>query len=295
MYEQISLDILNNQETTLTEKVIVPPLKIQGIKTKLIPFIKSNILWDNRKGTWYEPFMGSGVVAFNMLPRKAVLGDINPYIIQFYKDLQSKKITPNIIRDYLEEEGPKLAATSADKDSYYYKVRERFNSNHNSLDFLFLQRSNFNGMMRFSKNGYNVPFGRKPNRFRPALISKIVNQSKKVSDIITNFDWEFVCQPWEETVSSVQTGDFVYLDPPYIGRNTDYFTSWDEEDAEKLCLYFNQRTEIRFALSMWYENKYRKNEYVKKWRGKVVTTEHFYFVGGKEENRNKVIESLILG
>lgn len=277
------------------KRIVVPPLKIQGIKTKLVPFIKNNISWNSKNGVWYEPFMGSGVVAFNMMPRKAVLGDINPYIIQFYIDLQSRKITPSIIRDYLEEEGPKLAATPADKNSYYYKVRERFNISHSSLDFLFLQRSNFNGMMRFSKKGYNVSFGKNPNRFSSALITKIVNQSRKVSDIITNFDWKFVCQSWEKTVKHVQTQDFVYLDPPYIGRNTDYFTHWDKKDANELCYWFNQRKNIHFALSMWYENKYRKNEYVNKWRGNIVTTEHFYFVGGKKENRNAMIESLILG
>ena len=296
MYEQMVLKAFDGSDSLPSkDKIIVPPLKIQGIKTKLVPFIRENIPWDTDSGVWYEPFMGSGVVAFNIMPKRAVLSDINPYIIQFYKDLQLGEITPNIIRDYLEEEAPKLAATPADKNSYYYEVRNRFNSSHSSLDFLFLQRSNFNGMMRFSKNGYNVSFGRKPDRFRPALITKIVNQSKKVSDIITNLDWEFICQPWEKTVSNAKTNDFIYLDPPYIGRNTDYFIEWEDNDAENLSSYFNSRENIHFALSMWYENKYRKNDYIQKWRGKLFTNEHFYFIGGKKKNRNPMIEALIIG
>lgn len=39
----------------------VPPIKIQGIKTKLVPFIAASIYWDDN-GTYFEPFMGSGVV-----------------------------------------------------------------------------------------------------------------------------------------------------------------------------------------------------------------------------------------
>ena len=36
-----------------------PPLKTQGIKTKLTPFIARHIDWDWR-GRWVEPFLGSG-------------------------------------------------------------------------------------------------------------------------------------------------------------------------------------------------------------------------------------------
>lgn len=45
-------------------KVITPPIKSQGIKTKLVPWIKE--ILPNQEGTWIEPFLGTGVVAFNM-------------------------------------------------------------------------------------------------------------------------------------------------------------------------------------------------------------------------------------
>ena len=40
-------------------KVKVPPIKIQGIKTKLVPFIASSIKWDGR-GTYVEPLWVAG-------------------------------------------------------------------------------------------------------------------------------------------------------------------------------------------------------------------------------------------
>ena len=273
--------------------VNVPPIKIQGIKTKLVPFIKDNISFD-KNGTWFEPFMGSGVVGFNLAPKNAVFGDINPYIIDFYNKLKSQEITPKIVREYLEEEGSKLADTPADKNSYYYIVRDRFNKTHNPLDFLFLQRSNFNGMIRFSKNGYNVPFGRKPNRFRPSLITKITNQVATTQEKILQNNWTFQCTNWQELLKSASDKDFIYLDPPYIGRNTDYFTSWEENDANELANFFINHQNLHYALSMWYKNKYRKNDHLTQWKGKMVTNEHFYFVGGHEENRNSIIEALIL-
>ena len=129
------------------EKVRVPPIKIQGIKTKLVPFIADKIDWCADEGIWYEPFMGSGVVGFNVGPKKAIFSDINPHIINFYNDIKTGIITPEIVRSYLEIEGAKLALTPADKNSYYYEVINRFNIDPNSLYFLFLQRSNFNGMI----------------------------------------------------------------------------------------------------------------------------------------------------
>jgi DNA adenine methylase len=61
--------------------VKIPPIKCQGIKTKLVDFIRDNIVW-NKQGNWIEPFLGSGVVAFNIGPEKAVLSDTNKHIIQ---------------------------------------------------------------------------------------------------------------------------------------------------------------------------------------------------------------------
>ena len=277
----------------MNKKVIVPPIKIQGIKTKLIPFISEHInLQPNM--IWYEPFMGSGAVGFNLAPKNAIFSDNNPYIIDFYKQLQDKTITPFIVRQFLTTEGQKLAQTPANKDSYYYVVRKRFNQYHNPLDFLFLQRSNFNGMIRFGNNGYNVPFGRKPNRFAPALITKIVNQVRNTQDIILKNNWQFKCLSWQESLNNLPTNSFIYLDPPYIGRSTDYFQHWTEQDAKDLSNYFNNKSQLHYALSMWEKNKYRENPYLKEWTGTIYTTEHFYYLGGKQQNRNQIIEALII-
>lgn len=282
------MNLLPNEIT----KVHVPPIKIQGIKTKLIPFIAQSIEW-NGEGTWYEPFTGSGSVGFNIGADSAVFGDNNPHIIKFYQELQAHKFDAQDVREFLTVEGEKLAKTSANKDSYYYEVRRRFNKTHESLDFLFLQRSNFNGMIRFGPNGYNVPFGRKPERFRQALITKICNQVEWLQYQMDTHDWEFICADWKEVLGSSKSDDFVYLDPPYIGRSTDYFDSWTEDNANDLANYANSM-DSGYALSMWAQNKYRHNDHLARWNGTVLTNEHYYFLGGKETNRNAMTEALVV-
>lgn len=156
-----------------TDKVFAPPLKIQGIKTKLVPMIKAHAFLD-ADAIWIEPFMGSGAVGFNVAPMTAVFADTNPHIIDFYNQIKSGAITSGIVRSFLEEEGQILAENGA---KYYYEVRERFNRLHHPLDFLFLNRSCFNGMMRFNKNNaFNVPFGHKSQRFSKAYVTKIESQ-----------------------------------------------------------------------------------------------------------------------
>lgn len=238
------------------DKIFVPPIKIQGIKTKLIPLIKENVIL-NANSIWLEPFMGSGVVGFNIAPKMAIFADTNPHIIQFYNEIKSKKISSYIVRQFLEEEGKKLEALD---DKYYYEVRNRFNKNHASLDFLFLNRVCFNGMIRFNKSfEFNVPYGHKPQRFSKAYVTKIVNQVKHIEELLDNHDWIFVCQSFEKTIAEASMNSFIYCDPPYIGRHVDYYDSWDEEKEWKLYTILKQ-TNALFMLSTWDHNDFRSNE-----------------------------------
>jgi len=272
-------------------KTFVPPIKSQGIKTKLVEWISLNVK-EIEFDRWVEPFMGTGVVAFNVRPKKALLCDSNPHLIKFYKAIQNKEITSAIVRNFLNEEGLKLLETDG---KHYYKVRERFNELESPLDFLFLSRSCFNGMMRFNKKGgFNVPFCKKPNRFAQALITKIANQVENISQIIEHGDYEFKHQDFSQTLLELKNSDFVYCDPPYIGRHVDYFDSWSEEDE----IILNKgliNSNCKFILSTWLSNKYRINDYVFSiWKDCFVATkEHFYHVGGKETNRNAVYEALL--
>jgi DNA adenine methylase len=272
-------------------KVFVPPIKSQGIKTKLVNWISSNVK-NLEFDRWVEPFMGTGVVAFNIRPRKALLSDSNPHLIRFYSALQEKKITSGMVRKFLTEEGAKLLSSNGD---YYYEVRNRFNSENNPLDFLFLSRSCFNGMMRFNrKGGFNVPFCKKPNRFAQALVTKISNQVENISQIIEQGEYTFKHQDFKESLKELKPNDLVYSDPPYIGRHVDYFDSWSEEE-EIILKNGLEGSEAKFILSTWLSNKYRTNDYVfSVWGNCFVTTkEHFYHVGGKETNRNAVYEALL--
>jgi len=168
---------------------LVPPLKCQGIKTKLVGEIGRVAQTPGFK-RWVEPFCGSCVVALNVQPKNALLSDSNVHIIKLYQEIQSGELTAALAKSFLEEEGNKLRTEG---EPYYYAVRERFNACPTSLDFLFLNRSCFNGVMRFNRSGkFNVPYGHKPQRFAQAYVTKITNQIRRISEVISSCDWTFV-------------------------------------------------------------------------------------------------------
>ena len=164
----------------MAEKIFVPPIKLQGIKTKLVPLIRQNI--PPLKNTlWLELFMGSGVAGFNIRHSRAVFADINPHII-----------TSDIVKGFLYDYGRKL---EADGGKFYYAVRESFNKSHDPLN---------------RDHQFNVPYGHKPGRFTRAYITKIANQVRYIESCLMVYDWKFICQPFEAAIAMSDAGSFIF-------------------------------------------------------------------------------------
>lgn len=276
--------------------VKVPPIKSQGKKTKLVEWIKGelDLIEKDEHYVFIEPFVGTGAVGFNIAPRNAIFSDINPHLINFYKAIKEKSINSIEVKKFLTHEGALLLANP----DYYYTLRERFNKEASPLDFLFLTRSCFNGMMRFNRTGgFNVPFCKKPERFSVAYVTKICNQVKWLEGKILNNNWEFYnCdfKPILETNKNNKDAIY-YLDAPYVLRHTDYFNGWGAK--EEVSLYEALKAqEGQFILSTWVGNEFRQNPYIESLWSEfaMVTKGHTYHVGAKVSNRPEIIEALVI-
>lgn len=279
--------------------VIIPPIKSQGIKTKLVPWINDLILQSGiniQYANWIEPFFGTGVVGINTPVRgRHIVADTNPHLINFYKEVQNGNITPQNTREYLQHEGNILSVSEDNGYAHYRTVRNRFNQNHSPFDFLFLSRAGFNGMMRFNRQGHwNVPFCKKPERFAPAYITKICNQIAGIQQVIQKYNWEFNNVSFIETIKRARAGDIIYCDPPYFGRYVDYYNGWTENDEIALHEAL-LHTPAHFILSTWHHNEFRENKMMNQlWNHfNVETKEHFYHGGGHIENRHAMVEALV--
>lgn len=192
-----------------------PPLKWVGGKRWLVPHLLP--FWkEHGRRRLVEPFCGGLAVTLGLRPRRALLNDINPHLMNFL----------TWVRDGLHIS----SRMSNDKD-LYYAHRCRFNelialglteTREAAGLFYYLNRTGYNGLCRFNKSGYfNVPFGR----------YKTINYVTDFSLYKTVFaEWGFTCVDFEHV--PVQDDDFIYADPPYDVEFTQYskggFT-WDDQ------------------------------------------------------------------
>lgn len=276
--------------------MIIPPIKIQGKKTKIVPKIMEiadGILTDHPEiDTWVEPFLGSGVVAFNCPGRikKVIVNDINPHIIKFYKGVADGIITPDKIREVFDIHNQNLLKDGYD---YYNQIKDRFNQSFDTMDFLFLTRTGFNGVMRFNNSGkWNVPFCKLNNRLSKNVIEDLTNSVDELSRLFKSKEFIFYNKSFEEVIESAPENSIFYCDPPYYGLQVQYFKGWRKEDEIRLNEMLKDKV---FIYSTWLEDGIRENMMIKKYWGEyeIEGKKHKYNVAEKAEKRNQVTEGLI--
>ena len=275
--------------------MIIPPIKIQGKKTKIVPKIMEiaqTLLSEHKTDTWAEPFLGSGVVAFNCPSsiKKVYANDINPHIINFYKSVQDKTITPERIRDEFSVHSKRLLQGGGD---YYKEIKDRFNTSFETMDFLFLTRTGFNGVMRFNNSGkWNVPFCKLNDRLSAKVTDDLAVSVRELGDLFQKKEYVFSNQPFEEVMASVPENTLFYCDPPYYGLQTQYFKGWEKEDEIRLNELLKGKL---FIYSTWLNDGHRDNPMIQDyWKDyEIEGKQHKYNVAEKSTQRSQVTEGLI--
>lgn len=190
---------------------------------------------------YHEPFLGAGSIFFktfselNVLPhflsKQMFLSDINFDVINFYNCLANKK--EELYSSLIELSDLYFATNDEEKrKELFLEIRgldrnslfEDLSDVKKAARFLFLTKTSFNGLCRYSKkNGYyNSPFGylKKPNIFNEKDLDYFHNILKNENIIIKN-------QDFESSKKLIKKGDLVFIDPPYIPLSkTSSFTSY---------------------------------------------------------------------
>jgi len=161
-------------------------------------------------------FCGGLAVSLGLQPSEALLNDINPHLVNFYKWVQRGLVVDVVMRN---------------SGKTYYAYRERFNALLGSGDsetaeaaslFYYLNKTGFNGLCRFNQEGrFNVPFG----------TFKSINYLRDFSHYQKVFSrWTFIAMDFQSV--PLAPSDFVYADPPYDVDFTRYAKQvfgWEEQ------------------------------------------------------------------
>ena len=190
-----------------------PILKWVGGKRELTPKIREMLPpgFDPNKNMYYEPFLGGGAVLLDINPSRAKVSDINPELINVYRQVRDKVET---VITYLTRIDAGHEEFS-DKKAYYYLIRKYFNE-HLGTDtplqaacFIYLNKHCFNGLYRVNKKGeFNVPFNGKLTGG-----SFDADHLREVSKQIQNV--HFLHNDFAVTVHDALPGDFCFIDSPY--------------------------------------------------------------------------------
>ncbi|MCY7442010.1 MULTISPECIES: DNA adenine methylase [Bacillus amyloliquefaciens group] len=207
------------------KKEVTPFLKWAGGKRWLIQQYPE--LFPTEYNTYFEPFLGSGVVFFHIQPEFAVLNDTNKDLIDSYKAIRSRW---RKVYTLLSEHHKNHCK------NYYYDIRS---TSYRSLEeraakMIYLNRTCFNGIYRVNKKGeFNVPIGSKTQ----VLLD--TDDFQKISKILKGI--KLLNTDFEKVINLSREHDFVFVDPPYTVRhNSNGFVKYNEvlfswEDQERLA------------------------------------------------------------
>ncbi len=163
-------------------------------------------------------FLGGGAVLYELLGRdievrRTECGDTCVPLIELWQ----------VVRDDPEELIHRYAESwtrlQSEGKEFYYELRERFNRTHDPYLFFFLLRTCRNGLVRFNRDGeFNAGFhGARPG-MAPEFIEAILADwwgrlgSREV---------HFAVRDYREV--STGAGDLIYLDPPYLNEDGQYY------------------------------------------------------------------------
>ena len=210
-----------------TSVKLKPFTKWTGGKRQLLP--KLIDLMPKQFNRYYEPFVGGGALLFELTPCKATINDYNTDLILAYRE----------IRDNVKEliEILKIHQENNTKD-YYLDLRavdrdgriEKMADTEKAARLLYMLRVNFNGLYRVNlRNQFNVPYGRYKN---PKIVDEVLLYD--ISRYLNSNDIDILEGDFEKALSTVGSGDFVYLDPPYAPiSSTSSFTSYTNEGFDE--------------------------------------------------------------
>lgn len=229
--------------------IVKPIIKWVGGKTQIIQKLINE--FPTEINNYREIFLGGGSVllAFLSYVNEGIISvsgniyayDLNEPLIHMYKNIQTnhddlyieiqKLITDlNSCGDGEINRKPKnIREAKLSKENYYYWIRSQYNllnsvekqSIVGSAMFIFLNKTCFRGVFRVGPRGFNVPYGHYKN---PEIINK--EHLDIIHNLIQNVIFE--CSNFENSLSEIQDGDYLYLDPPYAPEKDTSFVSYTE-------------------------------------------------------------------
>lgn len=199
--------------------------------------------------TYYEPFCGGASVLYELMAdntirvNKFVCSDNNSDLINLWHTIiDDKDVLKETYTHLWHELNDKISYQ--DKKDYYNHIRNLFNNEkRNPCFFLFLNRTCFNGLIRYNSNGdFNTSFHLNRDGIHPDKFNKIID---KWNEVLLRNNVVFNCCSYENI--NPNENDFLYMDPPYAHTKGMYHEEFDNE------IFFNYLMSVKCAYALSYD------------------------------------------
>ena len=185
--------------------------------------------------TYYEPFCGGLSVGMTVIlakqegllkVRRFVFSDSDLNLIALWAQVKHK---PDELAEHYRKRQELMDEFAhgdvAKMREYYNIVRDTYNNFLDPMDFMFLNRTCFNGLIRYNSKGeFNTPFHLNRKGIEPDKLDKIIHEW---SQLLNENDVQFYGFDYSTITPSVN--DFVYLDPPYANMKGMYEEAFDNQ------------------------------------------------------------------
>jgi DNA adenine methylase len=292
-----------------------------GGKTKMIK--KYGDILPESFDSYVEPFLGAGAMfvwAYKRNPDATfVLNDYNESIMAIYKaikddvhaftarmdELSSEylplikedpdKIKRKTLEKKLEKDWAKLYSLFPCRRYLYFKLRQehafeydKWTSTEEAASLYFLMKTGFNGIWQVNKNTdgrFGTPSG-------------LLNQKDKVYDKDNVMEWHTALQgctlmagDFAQTLGKVESGAYVFLDPPYRGSFTQYGVDFDDKMQNRVIDYLN-KSASKGALTLM-SNRDVGDGFFEDRQGdnKLVYFDVTYTAGRRKKNEDGIYEA----
>jgi DNA adenine methylase len=256
-------------------------VKWPGGKSWLAPTL-AGLIGDQIKGTYYEPFVGSGSVFLHLVPDNAVLSDNNCELVSSIRTISYsvEKVLLALDRLSNTQSCYDEVRTSAPRDPIGKAVR-----------FLYLNRTCWGGIYRLNKHGcFNVPYGNSGRVIcQPTVLLSAAKQFRLA---------KLICSDFESVICEAKAGDVVYADPPYTTRgqnngfnryNEQLFAWLDQERLASVCKLASRRGALVIVSGPWHPDFLSLYEGWRRHEVRRVST-----ISRLSKGRRRISEALVI-
>ncbi len=201
-------------------------MKWVGGKRQLLPILRR--FYPGTLNRYYEPFLGSGAVFFDLAAAGrlngdgALLSDANADLIACYRRVQQSlgEVVATLDRLAADHAARGREAFLEVRDRRFNPMRAAWRAQGSHVDaypselaamLIYLNRTGYNGLFRLNASGaFNVPPGRYD---APRVLNR--PRLERAAALLAAPGVQIEHASFDRVVGDARAGDFVYFDPPY--------------------------------------------------------------------------------